>query len=386
VYNKSVKSKINSAQPTLRVAIITCYFLPDYIRSLSLRGALLSLPNVETVVIKNTSTGILRYPQVLAQILWCRLHRRADIYLLGFRGQEILPATLLLTLGKPLIFDEFIVPLAWATQEGHTANLRTTWFQLLSRLSAPMYKGWLKACSLLLTDTAAHAELSAQLSGLPISHYRVLPVGTDESIFMPKSVSLVAAQSSASPAQSNTFMVFFYGLKMTPLHGFEVIVQAAEQLSSVLPSVAFTIIGGDETTSQRVQRAVANGARVTYIPYVPLAEIADHMRGADVCLGGPFGDTPQARHVVTGKTYQSLACARATIVGDTDAYTQFTHKKDCLKVALASPEAIAQAIIWAAKHPNELRVIGNAGRKLYETHFSTAVIAKRLETILKTVH
>jgi glycosyltransferase involved in cell wall biosynthesis len=358
------------------VAIVTCYFLPDYVRSISLRAALSSLPGVETIIIKNSATGILRYPEVAFKMIWCRLTRRPDVYMLGFRGQEMLPSSLLITLGKPLIFDEFIVPLAWATRENHAKTLRVRWFRLLARVSSPLYKRWLKACKFVLTDTKAHAELSAQLSRTPRNHYKVIPVGTDEQLFKP---------APSKHPHSKDFRVFFYGLKMTPLHGLSYILEAAVKLGATHPHIIFGIIGGDQTTEDAVLVAKARGARINYMQFVPFKSFAGMMRDSDLCLGGPFGDTEQARSVVTGKTYQSLACAMPTVVANTAAYSAFTDEKDCLMVPLGDTNALVEKIIWAQAHPDKIAAIGAAGRKLYLETFSTEHIAAELQQIINEV-
>jgi glycosyltransferase involved in cell wall biosynthesis len=359
----------------IRVAVITCYFLPDYVRSISIRAALATMDDVEPLVIKNTSKGVLRYPEVIAKMIWCRLAKHPDLYILEFRGQEMLPISLCITAGKPLIFDEFIVPLAWATREKHARTLRTQWFRILSRVSAPLYKRWLKACKLILTDTIVHAEISSKLGNIPHKRYRVLPVGTDETLFKPK-------KHVTLPSIGQEFSIFFYGLKMTPLHGLNHILAAAIVLGKSDPLVSFTIVGGDSVTEAIVQNAVQQGARVTYKMFVPFSEFAPLMHAADLCLGGPFGDTEQARSVVTGKTYQSIACGRPTVVADTKAHTQFTDEKDCLKVPLSNAQALVDKIRWAMKHPKQLQKIGPAGRALYEKEFSTKKITIKLHEIV----
>src|SRR5262245_53175060 len=106
-----------------KVCIITCYFQPDYVRARSLRAALKSLPGVETIIVKNTATGILRYPQIIWRIWRVKHTQKPDVYLLTFRGQEILPAILWLAGKKPVWFDEFIVPIAYATGEKHVQSM-----------------------------------------------------------------------------------------------------------------------------------------------------------------------------------------------------------------------------------------------------------------------
>src|SRR5579862_6847991 len=95
----------------MKVAIITCYKQPDYGRAVALRNGLQAIIDIQTVVIKNHHKGILRYPEVLLKTLLIKLRQQPDVYILTFRGYEILPAILLLAFGKPVILDELISPL-----------------------------------------------------------------------------------------------------------------------------------------------------------------------------------------------------------------------------------------------------------------------------------
>lgn len=361
----------------MKIAIITCYFDPDYVRSRSLRTALKQSPSVETIIVKNRFKGILRYPDVILKLIKCRILRQPDVYLLGFRGQEMLPFVLLLTMGKPLIFDEFIVPLAWATQEGHRLTARTRLFVLLARLSAPLYKRWLKKCRVILTDTEAHAKLSAAFSGLGSSKYAVVPVSTDETIFKPP--------PKIAKKQKSSFNIFYYGHKMTPLHGLKYILEAAESIAKKGLPIKFLIIGGNQTTKESIDKAVSQGAKISYQNRVPFEKLPELIYDADLCLGGPFGDTPQANHVVTGKTYQFLACEAPVIIGQNQATKAFKSGYNSLVVPLGDSRALAAKIIWGYEHPEQLRLIGNHGYQLYEKEFSNKVVSQILKNLLKPI-
>lgn len=357
-----------------RVCIITCYFQPDYVRARSLRAALHSIKEIDLLIVKNKFTGILRYPEILLRIVFVRLRYNPDTYLLTFRGQEILPLLLVLAWPKKIIFDEFVVPLAWVMQEGHSRTSRTRLFNLLTKASAPLYKWWLKSCQYILADTSIHAQVSSELSGVDINKYKVIPVSTDETLFKPE-------PAVRQTTTNRPFRVFFYGLKMTPLHGLEVILAAAEALAE-RRDIEFVIIGGNESTNQKVKHAMARGAHITYKTRVPFEVLPNYIHGARVCLGGPFGDTPQAKRVITGKTYQFLACAVPTIIGQNPAAVEFVDQSNCLMVPLGDPKALASKILWAYEHPQVLAAIGLKGRRLYEMKFSNQTVVRLLEPLV----
>jgi glycosyltransferase involved in cell wall biosynthesis len=354
----------------MKLAIITCYHDPDYVRARSLRAALKLVPGVRTIVIKNRHTSVLRYPEVLWRLWQVRRHQHPDVYLLTFRGQEILPLVLLLVGRKPLIFDEFVIPMAYANGEHLNPTLTMRLKHVLARVGDPLYRLCLKRCKAILADTQAHAELSARTSNLNLRKILAVPVGTDEALFKP------------GPGIVNeAFRVFYYG-NMLPLHGVETVIAAAEQLKD-RSDIDFLLVGGNKQIRREVLAAATRGAHIEYRKWVPFAELPALMRGASLVLGGPFGDTPQAHHVITGKTYQSLACQAPTAVGAGEATGEyFIDKKNALVVAQADVTALVKTIGWAQAHPRELKDIAIAGRKLYEKEFSTAAIARRLQPVL----
>jgi len=352
----------------MKIAVITCYFDPDYVRARTLRAALKQLPDVKTVIVKNTHKGMLRYPEIIKLLWQIRRDQKPDVYLLTFRGQEILPYVLWLAGKKPVWFDEFIVPIAYATGESHHKSLAIRVKHFVARVSVPLYKRWLAKTKVILADTKAHAELSARVSHQNLSKYLAVPVGADERLFKPGTRATVA----------DKFQIFYYSSGMQPLHGIPFVLAAAEALKDK-PEIEFVIAGGKKPMVEAVKAAVANGANIRHKTWIPFDDLVATINSSDLCLGGPFGDTPQAHHVITGKTYQFLACAAPVVIGASEATDEyFIDKQNALVVPQGDAEALTKAIRWACQHPDELKTIAANGRKLYEKQFSTDAIARLL--------
>lgn len=361
----------------MKVAVITCYFDPNYVRARTIRAGVQAVPGVQTIIVKNMHRGILRYPEMVWKLIQLRRKQHPDVWLLTFRGQELLPLVLLLAGRKPVIFDEFIVPIAYAKGEGHARSLPTSIKHMLSRLSEPLYRLWLRQSALILADTQAHAELSARTSHVNMRQYRVLPVGADEKLFWPSNLS--KSQQLARP-----FTIFFYG-NMLPLHGLPVVLEAAEQLRGK-PNIEFLIVGGNKPMRRLVEAAREHGARIVYEPWVPFEQLPAAIHAASLCLAGPFGNTPQAQHVITGKTYQFLACEAPVVVGASEAtLVYFANKRNALVVTQDDAAALAKAIEWAAAHRSELVDIGRAGRNTYNKHFSHSIITAEFIKLINEV-
>ncbi len=352
-----------------KVAVVTCYKQPDYVRAVVLRQAIAKISGTKLYVVKNTHLSILRYFEVLWRVARLRIQTNPDTYIITFRGYEILPFMRLLCLGKQLIYDELVNPIAWATRE----HGKVSSTGILSRLSKQLYKLVLAGNVRILADTPQHAAYSAQVTGLPMSRFTVVPVGTDESTFKPPTKKQTISQSS--------FMVFYYG-NMLPLHGITYVCKAAEILAKNRKDIEFVLVGGGSETEALIERSVGKGASITHQRWVDYNKLTDYIYQSSVCLGGPFGVTEQSAVVVTGKTYQFIACGAPTIVGEIPNQTLFIDKKNCLLVKRGSAQALADALLWAYEHPKELQAIGRNGRALYEKHFTSSQIAEILEPLI----
>lgn len=345
------------------IAVVTCYRQPDYVRAIALRSAAAATGRFDRViVVKNRSSGVARYLQVLRQLLALRGSRRPDAYLVTFRGYEILPFVLALAAGRPVYYDEFINPVEWFVFEHKKFGQRS----VAARLLRATFRRLMKRTAGVLTDTASHADYSAQLMDLDRSKFFPVPVGTDEATFVP----------GAATVKPTGLRVLYYG-NMLPLHGLPIVLDAGRLLRD-RSDVTFVLVGGDSDTRDLVTAAQTDGVAIEYSSWVDYDKLPALIASCQLMLGGPFGGTPQAQFVVTGKTYQFLASAAATVIGRNQETAVFTDRVDSLLVDQGDTQALADTIRWAADNLAKLPTIGKAGRKLYEREFSAGVIADRL--------
>ncbi len=349
----------------MKVAVITCYKQPDYVRAQTLRAAVAA--NGHTLfTVKNSRKGLLRYLEVFLKTLALRIRHRPDTYIITFRGYEILPFIGVITWPKRLIFDEFISPLGWLYEPRPEV-----WAKYVPKKALGwLYRILLRRPAVILADTQATAAYSSALTygGGGSHNYVALPVSTDETLFTPVKKTAV----------KKTFSVFYYG-NMLPLHGIQYVLDAAVMLQN-LP-IEFVIVGG-KNMEAGVGAAVGQGARIRYHAWIDYNNLPEEIHAASLCLGGPFGATKQAELVITGKTYQFLACQAPVLIGKNKATSLFKHQKNCLMVPLGDSAALAKQISWAYSHQDKLQEIAANGRQLYEKHFSISAISPQLEAVL----
>lgn len=358
----------------MKVAYVLSYNQPKYVRTQFIVQTIESLPNVRLHTAVNTSTSVLRYVQTLAKLFWLRASKRPDVYILGFRGMEIYWPVRLLTIGKPLVYDEFLNPYLWIVEEHKKVSTHSLAAKLLRAYVRSIYM----SCALVLSDTDIHARYSIEQFSQPSQKFLTLYVGTDEEMF---------AAKNNMPA-TKTFNVFFYGRSFLPLHGLDQIIEAAQQLEDE-PHINFTIIGGakrkkdmDVFLAEIKKRKLKN---VDHKPWVQLEELPGYIDRANLCLGGPFGNTPQGQKVITGKTYQFLAMGKPTLIGLIDEEVGFKDGVNCLAVKQGNTDELAAKILWAYHHQDQLGTIGKMGKELYQSVFSQRIQAKKLDNALKKI-
>lgn len=349
---------------------ILSYYFPEFVRTATLLQALQQIEWLELYTARNTTRGWLRYAQTLSHLVWIRLRYRPDFYILGFRGYELFWIVRLITWGKPLIFDHMMSPYDSLINEKHRLSSHS-W---LARLICRYEQSILNQANLILTDTPMHQAYFAQLLGIDSQKIYPVHVAADETIFQPCPERPLAESE-------RELRVFFYG-SFLPLHGIDVILRAAAQLR--MEPIQFTLVGGHKQDLRPFHALCSqlNLTNVTHIPWIDYVDLPQWACQADLCLGGPFGNTGQGRRVITGKTFQFLALGQPTVIGEAEKNEHFINQHNCLLVPQGDPEALAESIAWAADHRQELAEIGRRGYTLYQQEFSVTRLRNQLELVL----
>ncbi len=357
----------------IKVCYILSYRSPNYIRTRVLLKAIEKIKYVEVIKTVNNYTSFFRYVETASKLVYTRFTHNPDVYILGFRGHEIFWPVRIITLGKPLIFDEFINMNDWMVFE----NKKLKQDSLITRISRLYVKSILLRSKIILSDTQLDANSSSNTYKIPIEKYRVVYVGEDEENYKLKH------NINEPVSNENTMRVFFYG-NMAPLHGVKIIMNAALNLKN--EPINFIIVGGKgkpEIVKYIKDFINENNLKnVEYTSWLDFNDIKKQIKKADICLGGPFGGTSQAKRVVTGKTYQFLASGKPTIIGKIDEDLGLKNKDNCIIVRQASVNDLIDALKWSLDNRKSLRNIGKKGHELFMSKFSISIISKQMEDII----
>lgn len=320
-----------------------------------------------TVLTSGTRSTIGRVAVGLARFL--ALRPDYDVCFAGFYGQPLAIALSVLQ-HKGIVLDAYVSTFDTLCED-------RGWLRPSSpagRLAHWLDQQSCRVARYAVTDTGAHASYFADTFRIPPDKLLPIYVGCDETLFYPRND---AAQDR------QRFEVFYYG-SFLPLHGTEVIVQAANRLRD-RPEIHFTI-GGDGMCYAATQRMVADLAltNVDLVGWIPLERLPHYIARASVCLGGHFSTVPKAARVISTKTFQFVAMHKPTIVADNPATRElFVPGEHVSTVRMGDPAALAEAIQRLADDATFRQHIASGGYEVFRQRLTTEAIADQLVPVIK---
>jgi glycosyltransferase involved in cell wall biosynthesis len=295
--------------------------------------------------------------------------RNFNFIFIGFFGQLLVRLIAPLT-KKPLILDMFVSAFDTLVEDRKLTEKKS----LLSRFLFNLDQQSGSRASLIFVDTHAQAEYFHEAFGIPLSKMKRVFVGCDEALFQPL------------PEKTNSCTVLYY-CSYLPLHGVDVVVDAAELLQPNA-SIKFKIIGrGMEFAN--IQRTI-QGKGLTNIELaepVSIDRLPLEIQDSLICLGGHFGTSAKACRVIPGKVFQMIAMGKPVIVGDNAANRELlTHQVDSWFCDMNNPKALADGINMLY-HDNELRKrIADGAMKTYQKSAKSELLKSIVqESILETL-
>lgn len=236
-----------------------------------------------------------------------------------------------------------------------------------------------RLADLVILDTVEHRDYFVRELRVAEEKCCVVPVGSDEHVFFP-SPSLTRPVAR-DVSEERSCEVLFVG-KFIPLHGCEVIVEAAHLLRD--EPIHFTMVGTGqefERIKQRVQERSLT--RVTLTGWLPYEMLPAYYARADICLG-IFGNSSKALRVIPNKVYAGMAMRRAVLTGDTPAVRTALAPGICVWVCRpADPTDLADQLRYLLEHPHVRERVAECGYEVFQQRYTTQAIGEQLRSILK---
>lgn len=237
----------------------------------------------------------------------------------------------------------------------------------------------LRLPDLVLSDTQAHKDYYCREFGLAPEKVEVLPVGFDDEVFSPE----LNRRYSQRKREKMGFTVFFSG-SFLPLHGAEIIVQAANLVAREDAEIIFLLVGSGQTLPAAKRLALElNLSNIRFEGWKNQEALAEMTaREADLCLG-IFGQTEKAERVVPHKIYQAMALGKPVITARTPAIEEFfSHGWTIFLCEKGNPGSLAQAILRLKKDARAREGIASNGSFLVRNEFNPAALGRQLVDIL----
>jgi glycosyltransferase involved in cell wall biosynthesis len=303
----------------------------------------------------------------LPRLAWTLARTPApDAYLVSYPGWFDVPLVALFgrIKGRPVVFDPFI-----SLYDTMISDRRMyAEGSVVARVVSAIDRIALRLADVVLADTGAHLEFFAELSGGRVTSGGVIPLGADDDVFVP--------QPGESIVEG---LVVFHGT-FVPLQGLATI---AEAIRSSSHDVRVRIIGDgqDRAVLDEGLRDV-DPARVERVGLVPLDAVPREIGHANVCLG-IFGTSDKAGRVVPHKLYECLAVGRPVITRESPAIASMFEPGEVVTVPAGDGVALARAIEELLGDDDRCAELAAAGHRAYRERFHEAVLAERLETLLR---
>jgi glycosyltransferase involved in cell wall biosynthesis len=324
-----------------------------------------------------------RLPVLAAQLArcWWRLYRRSrrlvpppDAVLVGYLGHFDVRLARRLFRRMPIVLDHLVSAAGTAADRGLAGPSG-----IKARLLAGIDDGALRNADVVVVDTEEHR------AALPPAHRSkavVVPVGATAAWFAaPQDRDDHGARSMITPQTGpqahDHLRVIFFGV-FTPLHGTLTIGEALGLLKD--DDIEVTMAGtGQEYAACR---AVAEpNASVTWVDWIPLAQLPALVSAHDVCLG-IFGTTPKALNVVPTKVYQGAAAGCAIVTSDTAPQRAAVP---ALFVPPGDAVALADALRSLARDRAQLAQLADTARAAARERFTAAAVVAPIRSRLKEI-
>jgi glycosyltransferase involved in cell wall biosynthesis len=302
------------------------------------------------------SLGPSALPRLLAAELRLavgRLPEGTDALVVGYPGQfDLLAAR---RHRKPVVFNPMVSLYDSLVDDRSRFAPGTPVARVLRQLDVRSFR----APDVLVADTQAHANFMAELAG--VDGVMVCYLGTDEQLFRP------------SWQRQETFHALFVG-KLAPLHGIDVILDAAR----LLPDVAFRVLG----TGQQAHLLAAAPKNVQHVPWVEYQRLPPEYASAG-CALGIFGSSDKVARVIPNKIFEALAVGTPVVTADTPGIRELLADGRDALLTERTPEAIAEAITALRGDAELAERIGRAGRVTFERDASQNVLGPRWRGVIE---
>ena len=295
-----------------------------------------------------------------------------DLVLFGYPGHAdvVMLGWLPKLLKRPIIFDCFISLYDTAISDRGLAEVNSLRSKLLKMID-------LMACkqsNLIILDTNAHIDFFVDEFKLPRNRFRRIFAGADTELFISKPEDVNSTD--------NSFHLLFIG-KFTPLHGFDVILDAANRLKNQ-PAIKFKAIGSGQLFKEmRLKADALQLSNVEFYGWCPYRQLVIEISNTDLCLG-IFSNSNKANRVIPNKIFQAAACGKPILTARSSACDEFFEEgKTIFYVASNNSSELADKIVELSRNRKWLAEVGVHAKKSLIARAGIEAIGNELTGLIR---
>lgn len=160
---------------------------------------------------------------------------------------------------------------------------------------------------------------------------------------------------------------------------FETILQAAKEIEGVRVELA-----GYGCYSGHLRSVSEQEPHVTFIGTIPYDEVIRKTLESDLLFALYDPDVPNNRYASPNKLFEAMMCRKPILVSDGAAMAEIVREENCgIVVPYRDFDAIKHAILMFKNDPILCKLLGENGRKAYETKYSWEIMEELLLEIYR---
>ena len=150
-------------------------------------------------------------------------------------------------------------------------------------------------------------------------------------------------------------------------YGFDTIVRALAAAKEHVPGIQFRFMGAGDYLTEVLQLAASLNVRdrVNHLGFVPFEQMIEEILLADVCVVAVKA-SPYSVLVHTNKMYEYMALERPVIASRLDSVAAYAPGDAVLYFEPGNPADLAEKLVWAALHPDDMARRVARAREVYE--------------------
>jgi len=312
--------------------------------------------------ISEGKTYATRIPSILSRLPFKMFGQ--DFYFVSYMGHFLVIFMRLFT-KKPIVFDFYlsIFDMMCNDRKVYTPE------SMLGKLTYWIEKKSLEKADYVIVDTHKLIESLSNMYGVPKEKFVRVPLTINEDNVVQKEVARYKEQ----------FTVLYVG-SYIPLHGTEVIMEAAKLLEEKNADIFILMIGqGPDHAKCQALAKEYKLKNIEFKGFMTLEELNYYYNATDINLG-LFSIGERANSVVLNKTNDSFRVGKPHLTLETDAMKEaFTDNEDIFYTKDNKPETLADRIIQIKNDPTLVASVGKNASRSYVDKLSNARAIQILE-------